>query len=401
MLTLSEFTGSAPRRKALAILSLGLAALIWLPLVHLLFASASTSYSSSKGVPLKAREMAKSQLGQWKDASTQAAEVRAMRRSNAEWDFMGRTFLVLSLAEMCFRDPALNRDYLTVIDRIVEETLRAEREHGMHFFLMPYSRSAPFREQPERSLFIDGEIACMAAARRMVEENESHRTELKSRVRIIESRLRRSPFMAAESYPNECWLFDHAMALAAIRLSDHLEHEDHRALMRDWVARARKNLIHAPTGLLCSSYTTEAGPLDGPEGSSLWLSAHCLRLVDETLAREQYDLARRWLERHFCGFAWSREWPVSWKGPTDIDSGAVIPILDIGAGASGLAFVGASSFGDSALLQRLHTTVEFAAFPARKSGGLRYCASNPVGDSVILYSTVLGPMWNKVLQGPP
>jgi hypothetical protein len=37
-----------------------------------------------------------------------------------------------------------------------------------------------------------------------------------------------------------------------------------------------------------------------------------------------------------------------------------------------------------------------AAFPSRKNGRLKYCASNPVGDAALLYASVLGPLWKKV-----
>ena len=63
-----------------------------------------------------------------------------MRHSNAEWDFMGRTFLVWSLGEMGLRNPAAKKDYLAVMDRIIAETIRLEKEQGIYVFLMPYAR---------------------------------------------------------------------------------------------------------------------------------------------------------------------------------------------------------------------------------------------------------------------
>ena len=77
----------------------------------------------------------------------------------------------------------------------------------------------------------------------------------------------------------------------------------------------------------------------------------------------------------------------------------MIPLLDISAGGSGLAFIGASSFGDLPYLARLHATLDFAAFPVRDATGLKYCAGNQVGDAVLLYADVLGPLWQKVLGG--
>ena len=143
----------------------------------------------------------------------------------------------------------------------------------------------------------------------------------------------------------------------------------------------------------------DGSPLDGPEGSSIWMVTHCLRLLDEDFAADQYRRARKELGRELMGFGWSREWPVTWRGSRDIDSGAVIPGLEISAGGSGMAFIGASSFQDFEFLTRLHTTLDFAAFPKREQGRLKYCASNQVGDAALLYAMVLGPIWEKVKQG--
>jgi hypothetical protein len=64
-----------------------------------------------------------------------------------------------------------------------------------------------------------------------------------------------------------------------------------------------------------------------------------------------------------------------------------------------LALIGAASFDDADFLSQLHTTLEFAAFPRRDQGRLKYCASNQVGDAVMLYSAVLGPVWQRVKEG--
>ena len=97
-------------------------------------------------------------------------EIEKMRGSNAEWDFMGRTFFVLTMANMALRDPAAKSKYLARMDEIIEATSRVERKEGLYFFLMDYARDRPFVELPARSLFIDGEIALMLGARRLVAE---------------------------------------------------------------------------------------------------------------------------------------------------------------------------------------------------------------------------------------
>ena len=77
----------------------------------------------------------------------------------------------------------------------------------------------------------------------------------------------------------------------------------------------------------------------------------------------------------------------------------MIPLLDVSAGSSGLALVGAATFGDRAYLDELRATLELGAFPVERDGGVTYAAGNQVGDAVLLYALELGPMWRRV-QAP-
>ena len=385
------------RQVLMAIGGLVLAAGIWIPSVQFFFRPLGGEKGS---IPGDAREMAGHQLRFWREPVLKARELERMRQSNAEWDFMGRTFLALALCEMAEADASARSEYLAVVDAIIGETLALEKEHGMHFFLMSYSRTQPYVVQPARSLFVDSEIALMLAVRRVVEEKEEFRQLLKARVRIFEERFAKSRALALESYPDECWLFDHSIALAALRLADFLDGSDHSALFRDWSAAARSRLTHAESGMLVSSYTVDGKWMDGPEGSSIWAAAHFLRLVEPALAEEQYAAARERLGRTLLGFGWSREWPLAWRNRSDIDSGAVIPVLDASAGGSGMALIGSASLQDAKFHNALRGSLNFAAFPVRSEGRLRFCASNGVGDAALLYSRTLGPIWKKVLSAP-
>jgi hypothetical protein len=323
-----------------------------------------------------------------------------MRASNAEWDFMGRSFLVWALAEMCLRDPALQPKHLPVIDRIIKETLRLEAEHSFRFFLLPYASYKPFLAQPAGSHFVDGEIALMLAARQLVARRAEWDGPLKKRLTHLTQRIETAPILCPESYPDESWMFDQSIGLAALALSDRLLGTDHRPLFTRWLAIAKDKLIHHETGLLVSRFTCAGEVIEGPEGSSIWMIAHCLRLVDEAFARDQYERARRELGRVWLGFGFAREWPASWRTPPDIDSGVIIPVIDASPAASGLAFIGAASFGDTDYLTALHTSLEFGGFPIRDGDGLRYAASNQVGDAAMLYACVLGPLWNHQPKEP-
>jgi hypothetical protein len=382
----------------------GLAALlvagtIWLPCLHLLFATSAADFWRPDGLSPQARQLAARHLQLWTEPALREQEMRRMRSSNAEWDFMGRSFLVWSLANMGLREPGAKTAYLQTMDQIIGETLRLEQQEGMCFFLMPYAKARPYVAQPAHSLFLDGEIALMLASRRVLQEQPDFKPLLSARVEAIAERFKASPHMVLESYPDECWMFDHVVALAAIRMADFLDGTDHSALCREWLAMAKQKLVHRQTGILITSFTTDLEPLDGPEGSTIWMVAHALQLLDEDFARDQYQRARKELGRTTLGFSYAREWPASWDGPADIDSGPIIPVFNISPGASGMAFIGASAFGDEKFLSSLATTLNFAAFPSRTAGRLKYCASNQVGDAALLYAATLGPLWKKTRAG--
>jgi len=372
---------------------------LWLPCVQLFFPIQLSAYVHPSKIAKTTESIASYQLGLWKGKQERSKETTKMRKHNQEWDFMARTFFVWALANMALRQPESKRAYLQVMDQIIQDTLEKEKKHTFHYFSMSYSRSRPFVLQPARSQFLDGEIAMMLAMRRLVEEKPSYKKPLKERVREMVRRMKKSPVLSAESYPDESWTFCNTVALAAIRMADYLDGSDHSDFFKQWVRMAKKKLVHPKTGLLVSTYEFNGKHLYGPEGSTIWMTTHNLMLIDLKFAKEQYQLAKKELARNVLGFGFAGEWPDSWRGQADVDSGPVIPFVDVSAGSSGLAFVAAKAFRDNTYLRSLLKTLNFAAFPYQKGGKLRFMASNQVGDAVMLYALVQGPIWRKVMQG--
>ena len=159
--------------------------------------------------------------------------------------------------------------------------------------------------------------------------------------------------------------------------------------------------MHQPTGLLISTYNVDGVPLSAgecPEGSTIYMSAHMLQIVDPQFAQDQYDRAHRELGRTFAGFGYAQEWSSLCQGTPDIDSGPIIPLLEASAASSGMAVLGAAAFKDNETLMGLIKSLEFVGFPHVEGQTLRYRASNPVGDAVLLYGLVEGPLWRRVLK---
>jgi hypothetical protein len=371
------------------LIALFLATAIWIPSMHFFFAMEVGNIGQPRGLTRVARRLAARQLLVWSDTGLRQQETARLRLSNPEWDLMARSFTAWSVAEIALRDPDSSTKYLNAMDGIIEDTLAAEREHGIYFCLGRTAKERSFVMQPARSQFLDGEIALMLASRRFVQEKPEYLVLLTDRVNSMARRMEQCPMLSAESYPDECWTFDNVIALCAIRLADCLDGTDHSSLASQWLNMAKRKLVDPTSGLLITNYTNDGRILKRPEATSSWMVAHCLRLLDEDFALEQYQRARKEFGASFAGFAWSR------KEPAAGSASAILHRIDINAGASGLAFIGASSFHDDRYLSALAATLNFAGFPVVKDEQLHYCAGNQLGDAVLLYSLVLGPLWTQ------
>jgi len=383
----------------LKFLALLVAAAVWLPCVHLFYKPDVGQYRCKNGVSSKARMVAARHLGIWTDPTLRRLELQKMQNRNPEWHFMSRTFFVLALANMALSDSEYKQQACDIIDAIIDNTIKLEQEKGFEHFLLSYGRVGGGIMHPPRSQFFDGEVALMLGARRLIEEKASYKPLLREQVKVMVSRMSRSPVLCAESYPDECWTFCNTVSLAAIRISDVLDGTDHSEFLSSWVDTASRKLIDHKSGLLISAFGVDGTPAGcgfGPEGSTIWMATHMLQIVNEQFATDQYRLAREKLGRSILGFGYSREWPVDSTGPMDIDSGPVVPFFGASASASGLAIVAAAAFDDTDYFTKLFTSMNFAAFPKESDGELRYQAGNPLGDAVVLYAMVQGPLWNNV-----
>jgi hypothetical protein len=387
-------------RRALPVVLLCVFTLVWPMVLRAWFSPDVAPVLNQSSVHPLAAGLAAHQLSMWTAQNAEAATART-REANPEWDFMGRTFLAWSAANLALREPEKKAQHLAAMDQLIARTLELEQQNGFRYFLMAYGQGDGYLQRPARSLFVDGEVALMLALRRLIEDRPQEKALLHARLAVMEARLRSSPLLAAESYPDECWTFDHANAMAAFKIADALDGTDHSQLIGTWLRIARERLIDPATGLLVSSYALDGTVKDGPEGSTIWLTAHALDLIDPTFAADQYMRARRYLDHSIAGFWLAREWPHGSDARPDIDSGIQIPIVEASPSSSAFALMAAANFRDEEALSGLLASLNFAAFPVSDQTGTHFAASNAVGDSVVLYALTLGPAWNTVKARHP
>lgn len=326
-------------------------------------------------------------------------EILDLRRMNPEYDLMARTFTALGLADLALANPTRWRTRtIQALDRMIADTARQVADRGPAAFLLPYWGYQDSRGE-RRSLFVDSELLLMRALRRLLEEDAGHAAASAELVAAMTRCLEAAPAGMAESYPDECWVFDHTMAFAALHVTATLDGDVHATLRERWLARARTHLIDPDTGLLVSATDYDGGVVQPPEGSTIWLTAHMLRLIDPELANQQYRLARSLLGRAPLGFGYAREWPRGHGGIGDVDSGPIVPVLGASPSSSGLAILAARSFGDDRFAAALHNSLALTAAPHTTEGRLRYRASNAVGDAVLFAGMSVGPLWDVLGAG--
>ena len=154
-----------------------MAMMMWLPCLSYFFHVELHEYKQDESIAPKAFQIAERHLRIWKDPQLRAHELKLMQRRNPEWDFMSRMYFILALTNMAFHDSTYKPLALEIIDVIIEDTLDLEKERGHHYFLLHYAKQSTWSIYPPRSLFIDGEIAVMIAARRFLEDKEEYKKE--------------------------------------------------------------------------------------------------------------------------------------------------------------------------------------------------------------------------------
>jgi hypothetical protein len=180
------------------------------------------------------------------------------------------------------------------------------------------------------------------------------------------------------SYPGAVWPADTGPGVAALAIADSILGGRYQSIIARWVEAVRRR-VDPKYGAI----PHEAN--GGPRGESLALLSFILVEVDESLARQQYDILRKDFVSYTWGVPGVREYPHGEDGPGDIDSGPIVlgfsgPATVVGAGA-------AIANGDEDLATALMATAEVAGFPVEIAGRRWYAGGLlPVGDAFLAWA---------------
>jgi hypothetical protein len=236
-----------------------------------------------------------------------------------------------------------------------------------------------------------GELAIVLETYRVLGGRDAELLSLESRViDALDAKLRRAESALIPTYPNETYVADNAVVLAALALADlgrgarasggaTTGKGPHAALLAETLTKWRATLVDGPTGVLVFSDKQRS-----PRGSGAAMSAMMLAYVDEAFAKDQATALAAHFDTHvFELFAAICEHPACAGGAAgDVDSGPLMRGASPSATGFGIAL--AKRSGDEERLGRLLATAEWAGLGFSWSGKKRYVFAPLVGDTIVL-----------------
>jgi hypothetical protein len=243
-----------------------------------------------------------------------------------------------------------------------------------------------------------GHLALILEARRLLGAAQGHGADSEDAelasledkvIGALTRKLTNAPSGLMATYPNETYVADNAVVLAALALSDigrgaHTSGEGagakgpHAALLQRTLATWRATLVDKATGVLVFGPGSKAKA----RASGAAFAAMMLAYVDEAFAKEQAKaLLAHFDDEVFGAFGAVCEFEEC-KGEGDVDSGPLV--RGASPGASGFAIALAKRSGDEAWLGRLLATAEWAGLSLTWSGKRRYVFAPLVGDAIVL-----------------
>lgn len=283
--------------------------------------------------------------------------------SDGEWHLVALSMTGLAAANQAFRHPETRAERLALVEKLSARALEAEARHfdtalwGTDALETLGTAQGHVGYLGHLGLLLSTECMLGGHARDPVRRQV---------VGALERRYRAAPTGLLDTYPNQQWVADNAVGLAAVALGARCEGRAAPKVLGRWPVDERGLLRFTPT--------------TGVRGSSAGWNSLYLPFADEAFARAQFDAGQRAFGWSAVGLAAWREYPEGVRGRGDVDSGPLV--FGLSPAGTGFAIAGATRY-DGALARAMLRTAEGAGI-TWPLGGRRYLLSPLVGDASVL-----------------
>jgi hypothetical protein len=196
-----------------------------------------------------------------------------------------------------------------------------------------------------------------------------------------------TPYLQA--YPDQAWPVDSTVAIASLRLHDHLLTPRYQSTVSRWLRSVQARLDPA-TGLMPHQVAVDGSMLSGARATSQSMIQRFLVEIDPGFARSQYELFRERYVGHPLGLGPAvREYPVGVDGPGDVDSGPLVLGISLSATAVTL---GAARVHHDSLADALASEGDLVGIPVSGLHSKRYAFGVlPIADAFLVWSATARP----------
>ena len=298
----------------------------------------------------------------------------------AEWPFMGLSYLGYSAANLARIDPTFRDEALTEMRWLIEalQTLR------MSGFLTPHFGPPFGRGEIRAAVFVHGHFLNLALRYRELTADPRYDPVIHKVAQALARDYAKAEQGILASYRGMWWITDNFPALSGLVRYDR-QFGCHLSGVKDrFVANLKAHYLDHKTGMFCTFVDpTTSGQLQGPRGISEMYGLHFLKDFAPDFALEQYAAAKRCLLRQVLGLTGVKEFPAG--APTELDVASGPLIFGLGPSASGFGIAAAAIMGDTTTARHMIESSVAVGLPRYSNGQLNYLAMPSVGQTVVLF----------------
>ena len=301
-----------------------------------------------------------------------------------EWAMYSCSMLSASLVNISLLFPEERRNTIEKIDRLIEIVMSPElRKYDADRWGEDPLDSWDSEKSHMSYLSI---LAWMISGYKTVGGGDKYDGLYYRLCNTLNWRMRNSPTLNLQTYPNEVvYVPDMLVTIVALSNFTWLCDDRYKSTIAEWVNKSKNEWTDKETGLLKSFLDYDGTEMTAPvKGSYSALICYYLTFVDESFAREQYSLLKKYFKQSHPITGIEEYYDRScWLG-MDIDSGPII--FNLSPSGTAFAIGPATFFEDTDFRKSLLKTAEIAGNTVRGWNTNHYLLANValVGEAITL-----------------